>query len=239
MRDLVRQRLAGQHLVRQTLSSPAEIVATLGAVQAQDYAAAKWNLAQRLVGATNASIDRALDEGSILRTHILRPTWHFVAPQDIRWMLELTSPRVRLACSYEWRTHELDEKHFRRSNAAIEKALRNGQQLTRAELAEALARAKLDVSDGVRVGHYLIRAELDGLICSGGRRGKQFTYALLDERVPPTRSSAATKRSRSSRDGTSRRTGQRWRKTLRGGPASRSRMRRPPSRSWVASSNAR
>jgi hypothetical protein len=184
MRDLVRRRLVNQHLAAQTLTTPAEIVETLGAVQAQDYAAARWSVAQRLVGATQADIDRALDDGSILRTHILRPTWHFVVPSDIRWMLELTSPRVKAMCAYQWRKFSLDEKTFRRSNSAIEKALRGGKQLTRSELATALSRAKLDVMPAEIVGHYLMRAELDGLICSGARRGKQFTYALLDERVP-------------------------------------------------------
>lgn len=186
MRDLVRRRLVNQHLVTQTFTKPAEIVEALGAVQAQDYAAARWSIGQRLVGATRADVDRALDDGSILRTHILRPTWHFVAPGDIRWMLELTSPRVKTTCAYQWRKFSLDEKSFRRSNAAIEKALRGGKQLTRSELATALRGAKLDVTPTEIVGHYLMRAELDGLICSGARRGKQFTYALLDERVAKT-----------------------------------------------------
>jgi hypothetical protein len=125
-----------------------------------------------------------MNEGSILRTHVLRPTWHFVVPADIRWMLELTSARVKAAAASQWRTYELDEKVFRQSNTALVKALRGGNQLTRAELTSALGRAKVDVTSGVRVGHLLMRAELDALICSGGRRGKQLTYALLDERVP-------------------------------------------------------
>jgi hypothetical protein len=186
MRNLVRRRLVNQHLARQTLTTPSEIVARFGAIQAQDYAAAKWAIGQRLVGASDAMVERAMNEGSIIRTHVLRPTWHFVAPADIRWMLELTSPRVKAAAASQWRIYELDEQDFRRSNATLEKALRGGKQLTRAEIARALGRAKIHVTSGVRVGHLLMRAELDALICSGGRRGKQFTYALLDERVPAT-----------------------------------------------------
>ena len=98
MRDLVRRRLASQHLAKPSLAAPAELVHAFGAVQAQDYAAARWAVGQRLVGATSALVERALDEGSILRTHVLRPTWHLVAQADIRWMLELTSPRVKAAC---------------------------------------------------------------------------------------------------------------------------------------------
>jgi hypothetical protein len=186
MRSLVRQRLFNQHLAKPTLTTPAEIVARFGAMQAQDYAAAKWAVGQRLLGASDASVDRAVDDGAILRTHVLRPTWHFVAPADIRWMLELTSPRVKAASTYQWRNWELDEPQFRRANSAIVKALRGGHQLTRAELAHALERAKLDVTSSIRAGYFIMRAELDGLICSSARRGKQITYALLDERVPPT-----------------------------------------------------
>ena len=144
-------------------------------------------MGQRLVGATEAAIERAMDDGSILRTHVLRPTWHFVAPADIRWMLALTAPRVRAASAGQWRNYELNEADFRRCNSAIAKALRGGNQLTRAGLSAALARAKVDVTSSVRVGHITMRAELDGLICSGGRQGKQFTYALLEERVPASR----------------------------------------------------
>lgn len=187
MRALVRRRLVNQHLAKQTLTTPSEIVARLGAVQAQDYPAAKWAIGQRLVGASDATVERAMNEGSILRTHVLRPTWHFVAPADIRWMLELTAARVKAAAASQWRIYELDEKAFRQSNTALVKALRGGNQLTRSELTSALGRAKLDVTSGVRVGHLLMRAELDALICSGGRRGKQLTYALLDERVPATK----------------------------------------------------
>ena len=182
--DIPRRRLASQHLTKPTLTDPAEVVRMLGAVQAQDYGGAKWALGMRTRGATDASIERAFAEGSILRTHVLRPTWHFVTPADIRWMLELTAPRVKAAMAYYDRKLELDEAVFRRSNAAIARALRDGKHLTRAEIAEVLRRARVDVTSSQRLGHLLLRPELDGLICSGPRRGKQFTYALLDERAP-------------------------------------------------------
>lgn len=141
-------------------------------------------MGMRTRGATDASIERAFAEGSILRTHVLRPTWHFVTPADIRWMLGLTAPRVKAAMAYYDRKLELDDGLFRRSNAAIVRALRDGKHLTRAEIAEVLRRARVDVTSSQRLGHILLRPELDGLICSGARRGKQFTYALLDERAP-------------------------------------------------------
>jgi hypothetical protein len=183
--DIARQRLVNQHLTAATLTMPADVVRLLGAVQAQDYAGAKWAVALRTRGAVDGLVEQALTDGSIIRTHVLRPTWHFVTPADIRWMVALTAPRVKAAMAYYDRQLELDDALFRRSNAAIARALRGGKQLTRAELAQVLRRARIDVTGSQRLGHLVMRAELDGVICSGARRGKQFTYALLEERVPP------------------------------------------------------
>ena len=185
--DIARRRLANQHLVAPALRTPADVVRVLGAVQAQDYAGAKWAIAQRTRGVVDRAVEQAMTEGSILRTHVLRPTWHFVTPADIRWMLALTAPRVKATMAYYDRKLELDEALLRRSTRAIMRALRDGKQLTRAEIAQILRRARIDVTGSQRLGHILLRPELDGIICSGARRGKQFTYALLEERVPPVR----------------------------------------------------
>jgi hypothetical protein len=183
--DIARRRLANQHLSSPTFRKPNDVVTYLGAVQAQDYAGAKWAIAQRTRGALDAAVEQALTAGTILRTHVLRPTWHFVAPADIRWMLALTAPRVNALMAYYDRKLELDDDVFRRSNRALTKALRDGTQLTRPELAQVLLRAGVDASLPQRLGHLMMRAELDAVVCSGARRGKQFTYALLEERVPP------------------------------------------------------
>ena len=183
--DLARHRLHSQHLIEPALHKPSEVVAWLGAVQAQDYVAAKWAVAQRTSGLTDAALEQAFTGGAILRTHLLRPTWHFVTPADIRWMLALTAPRVNAANAYQYRHLALDDAIFKHSNAALAEALRGGGQLTRAQLGAALERAGIAL-DNLRLTHLMMRAELDGVVCSGARQGKQFTYALLDERVPPT-----------------------------------------------------
>jgi hypothetical protein len=187
--DIPHQRLINQHIAGQTFQQSGDVVRWLGAVQSQDYAAAKWAVAQRAKGLTDSAMDQALADGTILRIHVMRPTWHFVAPEDIRWLLALTAPRVYAASAYQQRRLELDKTIFKRSHAALTKALRDGPQLTRAELASVLWRAGIDAGD-LRLGHLLMHAELDGVICSGARRGKQFTYALLDERVPATKTLA-------------------------------------------------
>lgn len=184
---IVYQRLHNHKLSSSTLQQPADVVRWLCAVQAQDFNAAKWALALRMRKATNALIEDAYDRGQILRTHVLRPTWHFIAPTDIRWLLKLTAPRVNVRSGPNYRKYELDEKLFQRSNKAMATALKREKHLTRAELKTALNRAGVAADDPIRLVHILLRAELDAVICSGPRRGKQFTYALFDDRVPPSR----------------------------------------------------
>ncbi len=161
------------------------MVAWLGAVQAQEYAAAKWAIGLRANGLTDADVEQAFNTGALLRTHFLRPTWHFVAPADIRWMLALSAPRVHAANARYYRQFELDDRLFARSRGLLERALRDGHEQTRAELASMLRRAGI-AANGMRLAYLVMHAELNAVICSGPRRGNQFTYGLLEERVPPT-----------------------------------------------------
>ena len=135
---------------------------------AQDYAGAKWAIGQRSRAGTDADVERACADGRILRTHVLRPTWHFVLPDDVRWMLALTAPRVRAAMAYYDRKLALDGAAFRRSQALLQKALAGGKALTREELRRTLGAAGIEAS-GQRLGHIMMRAELDALITSGPR----------------------------------------------------------------------
>lgn len=166
------------------MSTPAEVVRHLLAVQSQDYPNAKWAVAQRLDGADEAGLDHAFDVGEIVRTHVLRPTWHFVASEDLRWLLALTGPRVHQASAYQYRLLEIDRPLASRSRRVIERALRGGVSLTREELGGRLREAGIDGPAG-RFGYLIIDAELEGVICSGPRRGRKQTYALLEERLPP------------------------------------------------------
>jgi hypothetical protein len=118
----------------------------------------------------------------VLRTHVLRPTWHFVAKEDARWMLELSAPGIRRKMAYYDRRYGLDEASFRLSNRTLSRALAKGEFLTREELAVALGKAGIHAS-GPALGHLMLRAELDCVVCSGPRRGKRFTYALFDARA--------------------------------------------------------
>jgi DNA glycosylase AlkZ-like len=184
---IAERRLRNQRIVGTAHRRPEDVVSWLGAVQAQEYPAARWGLALRMKGrTTDAEIARAIDEGRILRTHVMRPTWHFVTPQDIRWMLELTGPRVRQRMAHYGRQAGLDASTVTRALGIFERALGGGHHLTRGELGQHLARAGVPMK-GVPLALVTMYAELDGLICSGAYRGKQLTYALLAERVPAAR----------------------------------------------------
>ena len=181
--DILRQRLHNQLLSQTRFDQPCQVVAWLGAVQSQDYAGAKWAIAQRTNGLTDLEIEESFSKGEILRTHVLRPTWHFVIPQDIRWLLGLTAPRVLVLLAFLDRQLEVDQALVKQTNTILANALRGGKQCTRGELGSALQRNGIQ-TNGLRLGHIVMHAELDGVICSGARRGKQFTYALLEERAP-------------------------------------------------------
>jgi hypothetical protein len=180
--------VAAQRLHNQCISSPQRcgpdaMVRRLGAVQSQEYQAAKWAIALRMSGTTrDEEIERAFDEGKILRTHVLRPTWHFVSPTDVRWMLELTAPHVQRRAASYYRRHGLDQRTLTRATATIERAL-DGQFLSRAELAACLRRARLELAS-LPLMLLMMHTELEGVTCSGPRRRKHDTYALLAQRVP-------------------------------------------------------
>jgi winged helix DNA-binding protein len=181
--DIAARRMRSQRVWGTAYRSIEEVFRGMGALQAQEFGVAGVSIAQRCRGLDRKAIMRAYDGGAILRTHALRPTWHFVSPADIRWIQALTGPRVHAMNAGRYRDLEIDGKLLARTTKLIAKALEGGSELTRAEIAAALSRAKIDAA-GPRLAYIVMAAELDAVICSGAMRGKQFTYALLDERAP-------------------------------------------------------
>ncbi len=166
-------------------ASPVDIVSKLGCMQAQDPVMAQWAVGIRMQTPSLTQVAAALDSGKVLRTHILRPTWHYVTAEDLRWMMRITAPTIQTAMRamdvYLGITPQFVKKAYRQ----IEASLRNNTYLTREELTTALAAIGLDTSsDSRRMIHLYLRAETDLLICSGPMKGKKLTYALVDERVP-------------------------------------------------------
>jgi hypothetical protein len=185
--DIARWRLRTQHLVRPHAGSAREVVGSLLAVQAENAGQAAWAVAARTQNPDQADLAALLDDGAVLRTHVLRPTWHFVRAEDLGWLLDLTGPRIRQVTDRQLRdVHGLDERSADQAVATVAQILADRGQLTRAQLADELRELGIGGS-GQMLMLLLARAELAGLICSGRVSGGEHTYALLDERVPAPR----------------------------------------------------
>lgn len=183
--DISNIRLASQHITNKSYTTVKEVVGYMGAMQAQDYAMAKWAIGTRLPNSTDKMIEAAIDKGEILRTHLLRPTWHIVSADDIHWLLELTAPHIIASLKARHKELELTESVLKKIYAVFEKKLSGGNHLTREALISMFGKENISI-DGNRAYHILLRAELDGILCSGSTKDKKQTYALLNERVPKT-----------------------------------------------------
>lgn len=181
--DILNIRLANQRLFGNSVCEPEDIVEYMGAMQSQAYEMAKWGIGLRLPGATNRSVEEAVNSGKIIRTHILRPTWHFITAKDIHWMIELSSPRIKPAFINYAKMNGVDEASVVDTARKLAGVIEKYGHSTKPEIEsymdkEGLNTEKLDMS------YVLSWAELDGIICSGVVRGSKQTYALLDERAP-------------------------------------------------------
>ncbi|HEX6254512.1 MAG TPA: winged helix DNA-binding domain-containing protein [Euzebyales bacterium] len=180
---IARWRMHTLRLAGEPFASPTAAVGGLLGVQAENHPQASWAVAARTRGATEDEFQRLFDAGQILRTHVLRPTWHFVLPADIRWLVELTGPRIRPQLRQVQRSAGIDDAMLEHSAAVIVDVLSGGTHLTRDELAARLRDAGITTDNG-RLGVHVYHAETAALICSGAMKGTDHTYALLDERAP-------------------------------------------------------
>lgn len=179
-------RLINQGLVQPKLKSAKDVVAGLGAVQAQDINMSKWALGLRMKQAVEADIDAAINAGNILRTHVLRPTWHYVSPEDICWMLALSAKNIKTAVRSREKQLELTDALIRKSQSILEKELEGNHHMARQELIAKFVEAGINVDDN-RAAHLFMHAEINGIICSGQLKGSKHTFALLAERVKHAR----------------------------------------------------
>lgn len=181
--QIAQMRLVNQQIVGSQQKTVAGLVAWMGAIQAQDYPMCKWAVGLRLPGSNDQEVEAAVSRGEILRTHVLRPTWHLVPAENIYWMLDLTAPRLKNSLKTRLKELELTPELLKQSQTLMEKQLRNGQHLTREELMAHHQAAGINISEN-RSSHLLMAAELEQLICSGEVKNGKQTYALLAERVP-------------------------------------------------------
>lgn len=184
--DVGQYRLYNQGISEAAFEQPRQVVERLLAIQAQDYPGALWAVGLRMKAATPAVVEQAIIDRQIVRTWPMRGTLHFLAADDVRWMVKLLASRAIANHTARYRELELDEKDFSRSKHLFEKALAGGKQLTRAELCEVLEKGGI-APTGQRAPHILARLAQDGFLCFGSHLGKQPTFALLDEWLPPTK----------------------------------------------------
>lgn len=182
--DILNIRLYNQLLTGCEFKKPADIVSWLGAMQSQNYEMAKWGIGIRLPGITNKQVETSVNAGEIIRTHILRPTWHFVAAEDIHWMHELSAPRLKPAFISYARMRGVDESLIKKTLDVVAAILQEHGHLTRQEIAEHLEARGFDTSGTTDARDVVQRAEVEGIVCNGEVRGNKQTYALLHERVP-------------------------------------------------------
>lgn len=181
--DIAQYRLMNQQLTRSAFSEPGELISRMGCIQAEDYASAKWAIGNRIPHITDAAIEKAFNEGRFFRAQVLRPAWHFVAPADIGWLLELSAHRIKAFYKSLHNKLDISTSDLKRSKTIITKALAGGGKMTRGELLTLCLKAKMR-TDEIRINFLIMDAELDGLIVSGGRQGNEFVYALREELVP-------------------------------------------------------
>lgn len=181
--EISKLRLQNQKIDTTTFTKANDVVSWMGAMQAQDYAMSKWAIGQRMVSAKDKIIEEALDDALIIRTHLLRPTWHIVSAEDIYWMLELTAPRIKSSMKSRDKELGLTTEVYTKSFGLLEKMFLDGTYLNREQISGILNAANIKTDEN-RLSHILMNAELEKLICSGRRTGNKLTYGLLSERVP-------------------------------------------------------
>lgn len=177
---LTRLRLTAQRIAVSDFATPADVVRWMLAMQAQDFAGAKWSVGLRLPGSTDGDIERALAEGSIVRSWPMRGTLHLVTAQDLRWMLAVTSPRLLASATKRHQDLQLTQVAFERAREAAVAALTGGVALTRDDLHGIFAQAGIS-PQGQRGYHLLWYLAQTGTLCFGPTRGKQQTFVLLSE----------------------------------------------------------
>ena len=179
-------RLYNQHLTQTSSVEPAEIVRWLGAVQAQDYLGSLWGIGLRLKSSNESEIEKAIENRKIVRSWPMRGTLHFVAAEDLRWMLQFLTPRVIQRSAGLYKQVELDNKVFSKCNKLLSAALKGGEGLTRKEIYAVWERARISTASQ-RGLHILGHLAQTGLICFGARKGRQQTFVLLDEWLPSSK----------------------------------------------------
>lgn len=182
LNEIAGLRLTAQQVAPGNFRNPGELTWWMGAIQAQDFNMVRWAIGLRVPGSTITSVEKAINAGEIIRTHLLRPTWHFVSADDLRWLLDLTAPKIKSGLKYRQNSLGLTNGMLTKTNSIIAGIIK-GKQLEREDIKAAIVNSGIEPVEN-RISHILLWAELSGIICSGKILKNMQTYAPVDERVP-------------------------------------------------------
>ncbi|SUV42359.1 winged helix DNA-binding domain-containing protein [Phocaeicola vulgatus] len=177
-------RLHSQQLINPVFNNPKDLVSWMGGIQAQDYTMSKWAIGIRLKAGNLQTVNEALAKGDILRIHVMRPTWHYVAAEDIRWMLKLSSRRIITANDSfaKSRGQDISVDIYNKANRLLEKALAGHNHLTKQEIDNVFKEGGLETNERLS-NRFLIHAEAEGLICSGADKNNKITCKRLRDSI--------------------------------------------------------
>lgn len=182
----VSARLLGQQLVCPQFSTPHDVVSWMGAMQAQDYKAMRWAVEMRTKRPSVKAFEKAFNEGSIIRTHLLRSTWQLVASDDYRWMIDLCSGKARSSIR-GWMKQQglsISEAEERRFQDFLCRTLKGRGSLNR-EAMEAIVKESTFAAELPRLKYQMVLAEVSGIVCSGDLTERDRTYILTEDKIPP------------------------------------------------------
>jgi hypothetical protein len=182
-KDITYLRLINQQIAAQKFKTVKKLVGYMGALQAQDYAMGKLAIGLRLKNITDKPVEKAINHGEIIRTHALRGTWHFVAAEDLWWMLNLSADKIKKQLRTRHKQLELNEKDFSRSFGIISNMMKGGKHITREEIVLRLEKEKFNITEN-RTSFILLQAELEGIICKGKIVNNNHAYTLMDYWIP-------------------------------------------------------
>lgn len=182
----VSARLLNQQLVCPQFASPHDVVAWMGAMQAQEYKMMRWAVEMRTKNPSTKAFARDFDSGRIIRTHLFRTTWQLVAAVDYAWMLSLCRKKALSGLRGWMRTNGIDisPEEESRISAVFEEAVAGRADVRKEDLAQALAEKDI-IMDDHRLSYHIRLAEFSGLLCSGILHPSKRTLALVSERIPP------------------------------------------------------
>lgn len=187
MRNPVTIRLLSQQLAAPRFSKPSEVVAHMGAMQAQDYRMMRWAVGLRMRRPSFEAFKNDYNSGRIVRMHLLRGTWQLIAAEDYRWMLDLCAPKSTSVIQGWMKANKVSigNEELNSIKDIIIRTIEERRSVTKEEIAAAVEEHAGSRMDDHRLSYHLRLSELDGTIVSGNLHPCKATYSLAQQKIKP------------------------------------------------------